>query len=162
MDIREELLVAGKHLGKCLAGYRDNDLKSSARAAVDLGGLMLNAADEIDRLRSEAASLKRGHSALTRRLMMPSLYDIAAERKRQMEIEGYDAGHDDAHSLGDLTKAAAAYAVSAVNSAIGAALWPWRIDEFRPDGARRNLVKAGALILAAIDWIDRAAQKQDT
>lgn len=51
MDIREELLVAGKHLGKCLAGYRDNDLKSAARSAVDLGKIMFDAADEIDRLR---------------------------------------------------------------------------------------------------------------
>lgn len=59
MDISERLLVAGKHLGKCLAGYRDNDLRSSARAAVDLGQLMLDAVDEIDRLRSEVASLKR-------------------------------------------------------------------------------------------------------
>lgn len=58
MDISERLLVAGKHLGKCISGYRDDDLKSSARAAVDLGQLMLDAADEIDRLRSELASLK--------------------------------------------------------------------------------------------------------
>lgn len=53
MDVKEQLLVAGKQLGKCLAGYRDNDLQASARAAVDLGKLMLDAADEIDRLRSE-------------------------------------------------------------------------------------------------------------
>jgi hypothetical protein len=52
MDIGERLLVAGKHLGKCLAGYRDNDLRSAARSAVDLGNLMLDAADEIDRLRA--------------------------------------------------------------------------------------------------------------
>jgi hypothetical protein len=53
MDIKEELLVAGRHLGKCLAGYRDDDLRSAARAAADLGQLMLDAADEIDRLRIE-------------------------------------------------------------------------------------------------------------
>lgn len=59
MDVKEELLVAGKHLGKCLAGYRDDDMRSSARAAVDLGRVMMDAADEIERLRSEVAALKR-------------------------------------------------------------------------------------------------------
>jgi hypothetical protein len=58
MDIKEELLVAGRHLGKCLAGYRDDDLRTAARAAVDLGQLMLDAADEIDRLRIEVTKLK--------------------------------------------------------------------------------------------------------
>lgn len=52
MDVSERLLVAGKHLGKCLAGYRDDDLRSSARAAVDLGQIMLDAADEIERMRA--------------------------------------------------------------------------------------------------------------
>ena len=59
MDISERLLVAEKHLGKCLAGYRDDDLRSSARAAVDLGQLMLDAVDEIDRLRGELQHLKK-------------------------------------------------------------------------------------------------------
>lgn len=53
MDISERLLVAGKHLGKCLAGYRDDDLKSAARSAVDLAELIFDAVDEIDRLRVE-------------------------------------------------------------------------------------------------------------
>ena len=58
MHVSEKLLVAGKHLGKCLAGYRDNDLKAAARAAVDLEELILEAADEIDRLRVENAKLR--------------------------------------------------------------------------------------------------------
>ena len=61
MDISEKLLVAGKHLGKCLAGYRDDDLKSAARAAVDLEELILDAADEIDRLRAENSNLRAAH-----------------------------------------------------------------------------------------------------
>jgi hypothetical protein len=55
MDISERLLVAGKHLGKCLAGYRDDDLRAAARGAVDLAALMLDAADEIERLRAALA-----------------------------------------------------------------------------------------------------------
>lgn len=59
LDVAERLLIAGKLLGKCLAGYRDDDLKSSARAAVDLGQLMFDAVDEIDRLRVELAAARR-------------------------------------------------------------------------------------------------------
>ena len=59
MDISERLLIAGKHLGKCLSGYRDDDLRSSARAAADLGQLMFDAADEIDRLRAELSAVRK-------------------------------------------------------------------------------------------------------
>jgi hypothetical protein len=59
LDISERLLVAGKHLGKCLAGYRDDDLRSAASGAADLAALIFDAADEIDRLRVENASLRR-------------------------------------------------------------------------------------------------------
>ena len=52
MHISERLLVAGKLLGKTLAGYRDDDLRSAARGAVDLGQLMFDAVDEIERLRA--------------------------------------------------------------------------------------------------------------
>lgn len=57
LDISERLLVAGKHLGKCLAGYRDDDLRSAARGAADLAELIFDAVDEIDRLRVENAGL---------------------------------------------------------------------------------------------------------
>ena len=53
MDVSERLLIAGKHLGKCLAGYRDGDLRSAARSATDLAELIFDAVDEIDRLRVE-------------------------------------------------------------------------------------------------------------
>ena len=58
LDVTERLLVAGKLLGKCLAGYRDDDLRSAARSAVDLAELMFDAVDEIDRLRVELAQRK--------------------------------------------------------------------------------------------------------
>jgi hypothetical protein len=37
--------------------------------------------------------------------------------------------------------------------------WPWPESWWKPTGDRRNLVKAGALILAEIERIDRAAQQ---
>ena len=33
--------------------------------------------------------------------------------------------------------------------------WPWRRPRFRPGGPRDNLVRAGALILAEIERLDR-------
>jgi hypothetical protein len=62
MDISERLLIAGKHLGKCLAGYRDDDVRSAARSAADLAELIFDATDEIDRLRAENANLKSPQS----------------------------------------------------------------------------------------------------
>ncbi len=61
MDIREGLLVAGKHLGKCLAGYRDDDIRSAARSAVDLAEVIFDAADEIDRLRAALQHIRDGY-----------------------------------------------------------------------------------------------------
>jgi hypothetical protein len=38
-----------------------------------------------------------------------------------------------------------------------ASIWPWDRAYWKPRGPRNNLVKAGALILAEIERIDRAA-----
>lgn len=78
---------------------------------------------------------------------------IAAERLRQIEVEGYTTEYDLAHARsgrrvfgGELTMAAAAYMFLSPGE------WPWGAASFKPavDGVR-NLVKAGALISAAID-----------
>ncbi len=40
-------------------------------------------------------------------------------------------------------------------------LWPWEPSRWKPSlDARHNLVKAGALILAAIGVIDRAIERE--
>jgi hypothetical protein len=36
-------------------------------------------------------------------------------------------------------------------------MWPWARQWWKPTGARRDLVKAAALLLAEIERIDRAA-----
>jgi len=74
---------------------------------------------------------------------------IAAERQRQIDVEGYDAEHDRQHSADDLARAAATYATG-----LFATLWPWAPEWWNPSSDRiRNLEKAGALIAAAIDRI---------
>lgn len=81
---------------------------------------------------------------------------IAAERRRQVEAEGYTSAHDAGLPRDDLAYAGIAYAIAAVNpdqpSYAAGDWWPWGQDAWKPTGDRvRDLTKAGALIAAAID-----------
>jgi len=82
---------------------------------------------------------------------------IAIERARQKSVEGYDQVHDLMHPTDEFCRAAIAYAVHdvAVVPFDGAhkGWWPskWDADMFKPKDRKRNLVRAGALIAAAID-----------
>ena len=94
--------------------------------------------------------------------------DVLAERRRQVEVEDFDASHDDMATKGQLATAAACYAFQAgargrmfPNDPQPIGIWPWDIAWWKPaSDHRRNLVKAGALILAEIDRLDRAAAKE--
>lgn len=88
--------------------------------------------------------------------------DIADERRRQIEAEGWTAEHDDTHKLGELAAAAACYAASAKGHGFisldrAPSRWPWSLDWWKPTNRRRDLVKAGALIVAEIERLDRLA-----
>ena len=86
--------------------------------------------------------------------------DVLAERRRQVETEGWVPEHDDAHDAGELATAAACYAGNAGGYAWQGGwpgeVWPWSRDWWKPTTPRRDLVKAGALILAEIERLDRA------
>jgi hypothetical protein len=91
--------------------------------------------------------------------------DITAERRRQVEAEGWTPEHDDEHGDGSLAAAAATYAFSAATAerylaADPIGFWPWAPEWWKPSTPRRDLVKAGALIVAEIERIDRAALAQ--
>ncbi len=91
--------------------------------------------------------------------------DVLAERRRQVEAEGWTPEHDDAHDRGDMAKAAACYAFHAGaphhrRKNGGTPLsWPWHRSWWKPSTRRRDLVKAAALILAEIERLDRAATR---
>lgn len=88
-----------------------------------------------------------------------ALADVAAERRRQIEAEGWTPEHDDEHSNGEMALAAACYARHAIcppQLSDVPATWPWGASWWKPGDPRRMLVKAGALILAEIDRLDRA------
>lgn len=100
--------------------------------------------------------LCRAETNLTQCLTQAAL-DILVERHRQVTEEGWTPEHDDEHINGELAAAAACYAQRHRYK-----FWPWDLKWWKPKGARLDLVRAGALLLAEIERLDRAhAQKAD-
>lgn len=184
----------------------ENDLRQSAHNIADHFGtdahkhtpqwrgadLIASQAAEIERLTKEAAKdLARLDRLIqerddARRLLAEAtgvvsdadgVAMIAAERRRQIEEEGWTAEHDDIeHQNGELGRAAAAYALAGMKvyqlpvdmarnmRATIVDIWPWGREWFKPRGKPsstiRTLVKAGALIAAEIDQQKRRAALQ--
>lgn len=91
---------------------------------------------------------------------------IATERQRQISDERWTPTHDDIHVDAELAIAACCYANLARRQADGSEppmgapnAWPWDYSWWKPTTEPiRNLVKAGALIAAEIDRLQRAAR----
>jgi len=90
---------------------------------------------------------------------------IAAERQRQIEKEGWSPEHDDQHANFELTRAAVFYACYAIPEDEGSFItqykppfrwWPWEWRWFKQKDEVSNLVRAGALIAAEIDRLERS------
>lgn len=91
---------------------------------------------------------------------------VLAERQRQIDAEGWTPEHDDSHVNGELAGAASAYAMLAAAQAQMGGKMPAALDKpppffmwdhafWKPKDQRTNLVRAGALILAEIERLDR-------
>jgi hypothetical protein len=97
---------------------------------------------------------------------LDAVFDVMEERARQVVEEGLDRDSDDVlNNQGQLAYAAACYATGDVlhqmvdepGRRIGMRMiWPWDRSWWKPDPVdrRRDLVKAGALILAEIERLD--------
>jgi len=95
---------------------------------------------------------------------------IAAERRRQAEVEGWTAAHDDTHARGEMALAAAVYATPVPlfekrerrGVVEFADAWPWhpRWDKREKHERLKQLAIAGALIAAEIDRLQRRAQEE--
>ncbi|MDF2381340.1 hypothetical protein JMG10_07680 [Nostoc ellipsosporum NOK] len=112
--------------------------------------------------------------------MKTAIQKIAEERQRQIDKKGYCQTHDQDHDKAELASAAAAYTTSYVvntqakasedkitrrrlavmNTSIGL-IWPFHGGEFKPnyENPIRDLIKAGALIVAEIERIEGVADK---
>lgn len=93
---------------------------------------------------------------------------VLEERARQISGEGWGEEHDDEYIKGQLSDAACCYLMAAhkaqgnansLMNTVFAYLWPWKADWWKPSGRRRNLIKAGALIIAELERMDRAEAK---
>lgn len=92
---------------------------------------------------------------------------IHAERWRQQDEEGWTPEHDDDHTGAELIQAAVAYALAATPDSpcsedepadFAVNWWPWDQTWWKPsDDPIPNLVKAGALLAAEIDRLQRDA-----
>lgn len=84
---------------------------------------------------------------------------IKQERERQIYREGWSSEHDDKHVNNELALAAACYAVPDVFSQ---GYWPptWDSSWYKSTTRIRDLVKAGALIAAEIDRLQRIEIKK--
>lgn len=128
------------------------------------------AADRDERVEAEAfVMLLKLHD----QVHQSSAADVLAERRRQVEVEGWTSEHDDAYGEGELARAAAAYAYASAlpdrhranisgiysidNDGMARDLWPatWSKAFWKPKDRRRDLVRAAALILAEIERLDR-------
>ena len=90
--------------------------------------------------------------------------DVLTERGRQVSAEGWSPEHDDKHTNGQMAVAAGYYALACgfpherdIGNGHLPNHWPWDAYWWKPRDHRRNLVRAGALILAEIERLDRAA-----
>jgi hypothetical protein len=96
--------------------------------------------------------------------------DVQAERRRQVEAEGWTPEHDDGHACDEIAAFACYYAMppavrdwdassTGYGDTLGKAVLPegW---EPKTGDRRRELVKACALALAEIERLDRAADKE--
>ncbi|ENI1174884.1 ead/Ea22-like family protein [Escherichia coli] len=111
-------------------------------------------------LLDELEAAEKRIAELEARAFNPAILDVIAERQRQQSVEGWMPDHDDEHCNGELAMAAVCYIneTGTVNRNGGKPWgWPWDASWWKPNARRRNLVKAGALILAEIERIDRAA-----
>ena len=111
-------------------------------------------------LLDELEAAEKRIAELDGRASNPAILDVIAERQRQQSVEGWKPEHDDEHCNGELAMAAVCYIneTGTVNRNGGKPWgWPWDASWWKPKTRRRNLVKAGALILAEIERLDRAA-----
>lgn len=99
---------------------------------------------------------------------------ITADRQRQIDVEQWTPEHDDKHVAGEMSAASSAYTLMACEQIYPEqyrtfeeqsiyhrdSSWPWDKKWWKPSPDQiRNLVKAGALLCAEIDRLQRAEGK---
>jgi len=153
-----------------------DDAKAQAEAAVKALSIIAGRSASPDLAQAEEATLYRKLTGVAMALGYQGLVDaladlgkirvsasegvaardVLAERRRQVEQEGWTPARDDQYRGGELSMAAVCYANTLAAGGAAPHAWPWPEAWWKPSDERCNLVKAGALILAEIERLDRA------
>jgi hypothetical protein len=149
-------------------GVGSPDLVANARFIAASRSLV---SELVERVKESEARAEKAEAALAaapdvaQAVATDAARDVLTERARQISAEGWTPEHDDAHDIGELATAAACYAL--LGSGVWSRqaieyLWPrtWAKSWLKYGPLRRMLVKAGALILAEIERLDRAAIRE--
>lgn len=98
-----------------------------------------------------------------------SLQDVANEMSRVRQEEGYSLSHD-VNQVAELVQAGVAYSTFAHSQeyfpnmewSAQDAGWPplWKPDSWKPKSFRRNLIRAAALILFAVEAYDERQRRR--
>ncbi len=90
--------------------------------------------------------------------------EIAAERLRQKEVEGWTQDHDDEHRCFEIAHAASCYAAVGMHGETPEDPpfnWPWDAEWWKPKDPRRDLIRAAALIVAELERMERKPEDYD-
>lgn len=111
--------------------------------------------DDANRLLASSGAMASGYEAA----QTAAARDVLAERARQISVEGWTPEHDDQYVRQELERAAICYIVIGPNR-MSPDDWPFHPKYWRPAKPRRELVKAAALLIAAIERLDRAEARE--
>lgn len=160
---------AAQFIDKRASNYvQEHGVKDPETGTVEFPGWGDEYVSELEELAEDIRTLS--HQSVAEQSAAES--DVLSERRRQVEVEGWKPEHDDQHTDFSLAHAAAVYALcAAVDSSDRSVmdnfqnvdtvphpirkLWPWNQNWLKPTSRRRDLVKAGALIKAEIERLDR-------
>ncbi|HDL7334815.1 TPA: hypothetical protein PXN07_000004 [Yersinia enterocolitica] len=125
--------------------------------------------NKIHDLKEKLLAAEAELSAANEKPIAPVILEIANERLRQINAEGWAPEHDDQHANGELAMAACEYAKQAAvapwdedidyDQHPSGKFWPWDESCWKPTTPRRDLVKAGALIVAELERLDRESKR---
>lgn len=141
------------------------DLNPTAKDVGPFEGVKHNAlhdarheAKQLTKVLMATHSTQQGQDALT-----DAARCVIAERTRQISAEGYTPEQDDVYNPGVLALHGGLYACHAYDNLTKKRApegWQWDEKWWKPKDPRSNLVKAGALVLAEIERMDRSFAAQ--
>ncbi|HCU0191115.1 TPA: ead/Ea22-like family protein, partial [Citrobacter koseri] len=153
LALLDELEAAVYHEAAYSLVEENEELKRKLEAAEQRNAeLVHNHRVHAARLIDERGQLKQRIAELEARAFNPAILDVIAERQRQKAVEGWTSEHDDKYGKSQLLWASSCYLLNTIQPFNRIPMdWPWDSSWWKPTTPRRDLVKAGALILAEIE-----------